>query len=78
VAGSTLAQARGPAIALGVLVVCQLLVGVLNVVLLTPVTVQVLHLLLADCVWITLVILAAEIGYRGTGGAGGAGGAQTK
>ncbi len=63
-AGSTLSHARGPAIALGVMVLCQLSLGVLNVLLLTPVVVQVLHLLLADCIWITLVILAAEIGYR--------------
>jgi cytochrome c oxidase assembly protein subunit 15/protoheme IX farnesyltransferase len=68
-AGSTLEHVRGPAIALGVFVLAQVAVGVVNVVLLTPVAVQVLHLLLADCIWITLVILAAEFGYRKSGAA---------
>lgn len=63
-AGGAMQRARGPAITLIALILCQLLVGVLNVVLLTPVSVQVLHLLLADCVWIALLILAAELGYR--------------
>jgi heme A synthase len=44
------------------LVFTQLAVGVVNVVLLTPIAVQVLHLLLADCIWITVVILAATLG----------------
>ena len=64
-AGNTLSRARGPALALIALVFSQLLVGVLNVVLLTPVTVQVLHLLLADCIWVMLIVLAGELGYRG-------------
>lgn len=61
-AGSTMSRARQPAIFLMVLVLAQLTIGVLNVVLLTPVAVQVLHLLMADCIWITLVILAASLG----------------
>lgn len=43
------------------LVFLQFAVGGLNLVLLAPVAVQVLHLLVADLVWITLVLLAAEL-----------------
>lgn len=52
--GRTLAQS------LMWLVVLQLLLGVVNVMLLAPVTVQLLHLLLADLVWIGYVLLAAD------------------
>lgn len=45
--------------ALKVLFVVQLAVGALNVYLLAPVWMQLVHLLLADAVWITLVLLAA-------------------
>jgi cytochrome c oxidase assembly protein subunit 15 len=41
------------------LVVLQLLVGVLNLALLTPIGMQILHLLLADLLWIALVVLCA-------------------
>jgi cytochrome c oxidase assembly protein subunit 15 len=44
--------------ALMVLVSLQLVAGVLNLVLLAPVWLQVVHLVLADLVWITLVVLA--------------------
>jgi heme A synthase len=43
------------------LVVVQLLAGSLNVVLLAPVWMQLVHLFLADAVWITLVILCAGL-----------------
>jgi heme A synthase len=43
------------------LYVIQLAVGVVNVWLLAPVAVQVLHLLLSDLIWITLVLLAAIV-----------------
>ena len=46
--------------ALGVLIVLQWLAGALNVALLAPVWLQLGHLLLADAVWITLVLLAAS------------------
>lgn len=45
--------------ALKVLFVVQLLAGTLNVYLLAPVWMQLVHLLLADAVWISLVLLAA-------------------
>jgi heme A synthase len=38
----------------------QLLAGAVNVALLAPIGVQLLHLLLADLVWITLVLLSAS------------------
>jgi heme A synthase len=40
--------------------VVQLAVGLLNLVLLAPVWMQLVHLLLADAAWIALVLLAAE------------------
>ena len=42
------------------LLVLQLFGGVLNVLLLAPVWMQVIHLLLADAVWIVFVLFAAE------------------
>lgn len=50
--------AKQAATALAGLVALQFCLGLLNVLLLTPVWVQVLHLLNADLVWITLVLLA--------------------
>jgi heme a synthase len=43
-----------------VLVLAQLAAGTINVVLLAPVWMQIAHLLLADLVWIALVLLAVE------------------
>jgi heme A synthase len=42
------------------LFVVQLVAGVINVILLAPVWMQMLHLLLADLSWIALVLLAAS------------------
>jgi heme a synthase len=42
------------------LVLVQLVVGAVNVLLLAPVWMQLVHLLLADTLWIALVLLAAE------------------
>jgi heme a synthase len=42
------------------LVVVQLVAGLVNVALLAPVWLQIVHLLLADLVWIGLVLLAAR------------------
>ena len=38
----------------------QIFMGLLNVALLTPVETQVLHLLLADALWIVWVLLGAN------------------
>jgi cytochrome c oxidase assembly protein subunit 15 len=43
------------------LVILQVVLGGLNLILLAPITVQVLHLLVADLVWIALVLLTAEV-----------------
>jgi heme A synthase len=45
--------------ALAALFVTQLAVGSLNVVLLAPIPMQLIHLLLADIVWIVLILLTA-------------------
>lgn len=45
--------------ALGGLVVAQLTIGAVNVALLAPVWIQLVHLLVADLLWIALVILCA-------------------
>ncbi|NTW02574.1 MAG: heme A synthase [Oscillochloris sp.] len=42
------------------LFVAQLGVGTINLVLLAPITLQIIHLLLADLVWIALVLLCAS------------------
>jgi heme A synthase len=46
------------ALSLGSLVLIQIAVGLLNVALLAPVWMQLLHLLVADATWITLVLVA--------------------
>ncbi len=45
---------------LAALVCVQLAAGALNIVLLAPVWMQILHLLLADLVWIALVVMTLE------------------
>jgi heme A synthase len=45
------------ALSLGALVLIQIAVGLLNVALLAPVSMQLLHLLIADATWITLVLV---------------------
>jgi cytochrome c oxidase assembly protein subunit 15 len=47
-------------ITLAALLVSQLLLGVLNLVLLAPVAMQIIHLLVADLVWIAFILLSAE------------------
>jgi heme A synthase len=57
--GTLLATRLASGVAL--LAVTQLLAGLINVVLLAPVWMQLLHLLLADALWITLVLLGAVL-----------------
>jgi heme A synthase len=52
--------ARRLSFGLAALLVAQLLLGVVNLVLLAPVAMQLLHLFFADLVWITFTLLAAE------------------
>jgi heme A synthase len=54
------ARARGLAWAASGLALLQLAVGLLNVALLAPVWLQIVHLLLADLLWIAFVLLAAR------------------
>ncbi len=51
------AHARPVAMTAGFLAIAQLCAGALNVVLLAPVWMQIVHLLLADLLWIALVLL---------------------
>jgi len=46
------------ALTLGGLVLIQIAVGLMNVALLAPVWARLVHLLIADATWITLVLLA--------------------
>jgi heme A synthase len=50
-------------IALGVLVlsIAQLCAGAINLALLAPIAMQIVHLLLADLLWIALVLLTAQV-----------------
>ena len=52
--------ARRMARRLAGLVLLQFVIGAANIVLLTPVYMQILHLLVADLVWLVLVLLTAE------------------
>lgn len=63
-AGVTAAQRPGRAtrdlaILVAALVVGQLVVGLVNLLLLAPIRMQLLHLLVADALWISLVLLTA-------------------
>ncbi len=43
------------------LVLLQIVVGLVNIILLVPVPVQLIHLFLADMLWLTLVLLSASL-----------------
>ncbi len=51
---------RRSALLLAALVAAQLLVGLVNLLLLAPIGLQLLHLVLADAVWLAVVALGAE------------------
>jgi cytochrome c oxidase assembly protein subunit 15 len=53
--------ARGPATLGAALVLAQLTAGLVNLALLAPIPMQMIHLLLAELVWIALVRLAATL-----------------
>jgi heme A synthase len=59
--GSERSTTRTLAFYLRVLVIAQLLAGAVNVALLAPTWMQLLHLLLADLVWILLVLYSASL-----------------
>jgi heme A synthase len=41
-------------------VVAQVMAGIVNLLLLAPIAMQIVHLVLADALWIALVVLAFE------------------
>ncbi len=51
---------RRVSLVLGGLVAAQLTAGVINLITLAPIAMQIIHLLMADAVWITYVVLAAS------------------
>lgn len=51
-------DARGPVAGLAGLFFLQLVLGAMNVALQAPVWMQLVHLLVADCTWLALVVLA--------------------
>ena len=53
--------ARAAALAVIVLAAAQLALGLVNFLLLAPVWLQMAHLLLADLLWISLVLLCASL-----------------
>ena len=59
--------ARPLGVALVAMAIAQLAAGLVNVALLAPVWMQIVHLLLADLLWICLVLLSAELGAWGAG-----------
>ena len=58
--GAADTKAKRTAQAVAALVVVQLVAGLVNVALLAPIWLQLVHLLLADLVWIGFVLLAAR------------------
>ncbi len=54
-------RARSFARLVTILYVVQFAAGVLNLTLLAPIVMQIVHLLLADCTWIALVLMASEV-----------------
>lgn len=55
------ARTQSTARALGFLVVVQVLVGLVNLLLAAPAAMQLVHLLVADAVWLALIALAASV-----------------
>lgn len=51
---------RGNATLVAALVVAQVMAGLINLLLLAPIAMQVVHLLMADVLWIALVVLRAR------------------
>ena len=62
----------GMSLAVVGLLMAQIVLGALDVLLLAPVWMQVLHLLGADCYWVALVVLAGETIWPGRFAAGSA------
>ena len=50
-----------PLIAVQAVIIVQFVVGMLNVLLLTPLEIQIVHLILAETLWVLVVLLIAQI-----------------
>jgi heme A synthase len=59
-AATGMAAARRQALLVGAALLLQLTAGILNLLLLAPIWMQMTHLLLADALWIVLVLLCAS------------------
>jgi cytochrome c oxidase assembly protein subunit 15 len=57
---STRSRVSQSALALVIAVIAQISVGMTNVLLLAPVSLQILHLLVADVIWILFVLVSAD------------------
>lgn len=55
------AKAKRAGIAVGVLVLVQVTVGLANLALLAPIPLQLLHLLVADALWVAAVLMTAHL-----------------
>lgn len=64
---SGVADARWITAALSWLLIVQLILGAVNLLLLVPISTQILHLLLADLIWVVLVLLAEASFFSRTG-----------
>lgn len=59
--GKLSGTSRKLSLLLGGLVITQLSIGVLNYLLLAPSAIQIIHLFMADMVWISYVMLSASV-----------------
>ncbi len=55
------AKTRQLASAVHILVIVQILVGGINIILLAPIWLQLVHLLIADLLWIALIMTSSEV-----------------
>ena len=65
--GARTSANRGLALAVTALLAAQYALGVADLTLLTPLSMQILHLLGADLLWIALIVLAARLSMRPVG-----------
>jgi len=58
------ASTRSPAMAVALFAMVQVMAGAINLAMLAPIWMQIVHLLLADLLWIALVILSIEAAWQ--------------
>ncbi|MBV9181471.1 MAG: COX15/CtaA family protein [Acidobacteria bacterium] len=47
-----------------ILLLAQVAIGILNVILLTPIWLQIIHLCVADVLWVVLVLVSADLVFE--------------